>query len=112
AHLRDLETRFQISIVVNADATLSGQQPYLIERGEQVHSVEAAKALAAQQPPVSVEPEPEAEAEEEEFGEEAPAEAATQPEGAEAGERRRRRRRRRRGGGADREREFATAPHA
>ena len=49
AHLRDLESRFQITITVNADASVGAAQPFLIEKGEQVHSVEAAKALVAQQ---------------------------------------------------------------
>ena len=50
AHLRALEERFRITITVNADATMSGQQPFVIERGEQVHTLEAAKALVAAQP--------------------------------------------------------------
>ena len=49
AHLRDLESRFQITITVNADASVGAAQPFLIEKGEQVHSVEAAKAILAQQ---------------------------------------------------------------
>jgi ribonuclease E len=54
AHLRGLEERFRIAIVVNADATISGQVTYVLEKGEQVHSVEQAKALAMQ--PMSVTP--------------------------------------------------------
>jgi ribonuclease E len=50
AHLRELESRFQITITVNADATIGAAQPFMIEKGEQVHSVEAAKAIAAQAP--------------------------------------------------------------
>jgi ribonuclease E len=50
AHLRELESRFQIVITVNADATIGAAQPFMIEKGEQVHSVEAAKALLAQAP--------------------------------------------------------------
>jgi ribonuclease E len=38
AHLRDLESRFQITITVNADASVGAAQPFLIEKGEQVHS--------------------------------------------------------------------------
>jgi ribonuclease E len=49
AHLRDLESRFQITITVNADASVGAAQPFLIEKGEMVHSVEAAKAILAQQ---------------------------------------------------------------
>ena len=60
AHLRDLEQRFQITITVNADAGMAGQQPFLIERGEQVHTVEQARAIAQQVPaPEVAEPEEE-----------------------------------------------------
>src|SRR6185437_4775437 len=48
AHLRGLEERFQITITVSADASVTGQQSYVVDRGEQVHSPEAARALAAQ----------------------------------------------------------------
>ena len=47
AHLRELEERFRVTLTVSADATVSGQQSYVIDRGEQVHSLEAAKNLAA-----------------------------------------------------------------
>ncbi len=47
AHLRSLEERFRITIVVNADPSIAGQVTFLIEKGEQVHSPEQAKALAA-----------------------------------------------------------------
>jgi ribonuclease E len=50
AHLRDLEERFRITITINADPALGGQTPFMIERGELVHSVEQAKAIAAAQP--------------------------------------------------------------
>jgi ribonuclease E len=50
AHLREFESRFQITITVNADASMGAAQPFLIEKGEQVHSPEAAKAIAAQAP--------------------------------------------------------------
>ena len=50
AHLRILEERFRITLTVSADATVTGQQSYVIDRGEQVHTVEAAKSLAAAQP--------------------------------------------------------------
>ena len=56
AHLRALEERFRIFIVVTADAGMVGQVPFLIDRGEQVHSPEQAKALAAEAPaPVALE---------------------------------------------------------
>src|SRR5256886_9746415 len=38
AHLRTLEERFRITILVSADATVGGQVSFVIERGEQVHS--------------------------------------------------------------------------
>lgn len=46
AHLRGLEERFRVTLTVSADPTVTGQVSYVIDRGEQVHSVEAAKALA------------------------------------------------------------------
>ncbi len=119
AHLRALEERFQVAIMVNADATIAGQLSYVIEKGEQIHSLEQAKAIAAQAPatvaaPVEEEEEEEGDDEDEEDIEEegeAVAEAAPEEEPAEAvarsdeGENGHRRRRRRRGrrGGRDRE---------
>ena len=50
AHLRALEERFRIAIAVNADDSVGAAQPFAIEKGEQVHSIEAAKALVAQAP--------------------------------------------------------------
>ena len=89
AHLRELESRFQIAITVNADATVGAAQPFLIEKGEQVHSVEAAKAIVAQaMPPAPAAQEPEEEfAEEEEIGEaEAEAESEVRHRGHGGGE--------------------------
>ncbi|MET0538238.1 MAG: Rne/Rng family ribonuclease [Xanthobacteraceae bacterium] len=131
AHLRALEERFRISILVNADPSIAGQVSFLIERGEQVHSLEQAKAVATQA--TSPAESHEAEDAEEQFEEEGLSEAADsegpvplQPgavtEGAEEhaaeeaaterGEqpgngRKRRRRRRGRRGGDSRERERA-----
>ena len=48
AHLRSLEERFAITLTVVADATVMAPQAFVIERGEQVHTVEAARALAEQ----------------------------------------------------------------
>ena len=48
-HLRDLENAFKVTLSVVADATVSGQQSFIIDRGEQVHTLEAAKALLAAQ---------------------------------------------------------------
>ncbi|BEV44032.1 Rne/Rng family ribonuclease [Afipia carboxidovorans] len=110
-HLRDLEEAFQVTLAVIADPTVGGQQAFVIERGEQVHTVEAAKALLAARvaaQPVEVE---EFDAEEEFFEEEAETESAengdaetTDAQGEnEDGNRRRRRRRRGRGRGEGRE---------
>jgi ribonuclease E len=107
---------------VVADATVSGQQSYVIDRGEQVHTLESAKALltaqAASAPPPQIEEsyddeEPfdiEAEIETEEtegLSDETGAgdEASTEAEGP-----RRRRRRRRRGRGGSEAREGGV-PH-
>jgi ribonuclease E len=105
AHLRSLEERFQIAIMVNADATITGQQSFVIDKAEQVHSVEQARAIALQS---AARAEPVVEAEDEEYDEEFEEEAAdrsvaaasdgprdeTQPD-AEGGQDRKRRRRRR-----------------
>ena len=54
AHLRDLEERFRITITISADPTVNAQVSYIVDRGEQVHTVEAAKLLAAAaQPPLT-----------------------------------------------------------
>ena len=107
AHLRALEERFRITITVSADPTVTGQQSYVIDRGEQVHTPEAARNLAAQQPQLAPVADMEDETVEvdEHFEEAAefPAEAEQKVEGGEreGGERdgtRRRRRRRGRGG--------------
>jgi ribonuclease E len=105
AHLRSLEERFAITITISADDTVRPPQAFVIDRGEQVHTVEAAKALAERAPPITAPLEEEDDLEE--FGvaegeeaataeteEATPAEAAEQAEGGT----RRRRRRRRRGG--------------
>jgi ribonuclease E len=123
AHLRTLEERFRITITVNADATIAGQTSYMIERGEQVHSLEQAKAIAAQ--PIAAVPiadddeddfvEDDEAAEEgdaedeatEATGEDQPSEARVEREG--SGRGRRRRRRGRGGGGEPREGGFAPA---
>jgi ribonuclease E len=48
-HLRDLENSFKVTLSVIADPTVSAQQSFIIDRGEQVHTLEAAKALLAAQ---------------------------------------------------------------
>jgi ribonuclease E len=108
AHLYDLEHRFQIAVTIVADEAISGQLPFVIEKGEQIHTMEQARALAAQaaadeaaeteQPFVDAELEEveedeiEAEAAEDEEAAEA---AEGRAEDGEGGGRRRRRRRRR-----------------
>ena len=116
-HLRDLETGFKVTLSVIADPSVSGPQAYVIDRGEQVHTLEAAKALLAAQaaasPPPLVEeayddeefdPETESEVETEETEglaeEQTAGDAATEQDG-----QRRKRRRRRRGRGGPRDEE-------
>jgi ribonuclease E len=48
SHLHELEARFRISLTVSADPSIGGQQPFSIDRGEQIHSIEQAKAIASQ----------------------------------------------------------------
>src|SRR6516164_7735515 len=101
AHLRSLEERFRITITISADPTVTGQQSYVIDRGEQVHTPEAARSLAAQHPQLAPVAEMEDETVEvdEHFEEsEFPAEAEQRVEGSEREAGRRRRRRRGRGG--------------
>jgi ribonuclease E len=115
-HLRDLENSFKVTLSVIADPTVSGQQSYIIDRGEQVHTLEAAKALLAAQAAASpaqaeetsdedeyLDAEGESEIETDE-SEGLADEAAAGEAGSEQGDgsrRRRRRRRRGRGGGSD-----------
>ena len=46
AHLHELEQRFQVSVTISADPAINGQIPFVIEKGEQVHSLEQARILA------------------------------------------------------------------
>ena len=46
AHLRSLEERFAITITICADESVRAPQAFIIDRGEQVHTAEAAKAIA------------------------------------------------------------------
>ncbi|SDS29910.1 Rne/Rng family ribonuclease [Bradyrhizobium canariense] len=108
-HLRDLENSFKVTLSVIADPTVSGQQSFIIDRGEQVHTLEAAKALLAAQAAAAPPPSEEAFDDEEPFDIEAEVEteeteglADDQAAGEEGGEseadgQKRRRRRRRRG---------------
>jgi ribonuclease E len=102
AHLRGLEERFRITITITADESVTAPQAFVIDRGEQVHTVEAAKALAEQAGPATAPLEEEDDLEEAGADTE-PGEVATEevaaPEGelGEQGGNGRGRRRRRRG---------------
>jgi ribonuclease E len=114
-HLRDLENGFKVSLAVIADASVSGPQAYLIDRGEQVHTLEAAKALLAAQAAASPPPLVEEAFDDEEFDAELESEVETEEteglaEEQAAGDaspdqdgQRRKRRRRRRGRGGQRD---------
>ena len=106
AHLRELEERFSVTLSVAADESVTGHQPFIIEKGDL-----AAPAPAAPRPSTVVQPdsilpdEDFLEEDEEEIVEEAETEAEAEAEASEgngersddAGRKRRRRRRRRRG---------------
>jgi ribonuclease E len=109
-HLRDLENSFKVTLAVIADPTVSGQQSFIIDRGEQVHTLEAAKALLAAQVAAFPPPSEEALDEDEPFDIEVESEveteetegltddsAAGEEGGTEADGNKRKRRRRRRG---------------
>ena len=49
ANLRNLEDSFKLTIAVIADAAMQGQQAFVIERGEMVHSPDEAKVILASQ---------------------------------------------------------------
>jgi ribonuclease E len=63
AHLSALEQRFRVSLTVNSDPQIGGTTAFAIDRGEQVMSLDQAKALAAEYdataPQLYVEDEPE-----------------------------------------------------
>jgi ribonuclease E len=106
AHLRGLEERFAITITISADESVAAPQAFIVDRGEQVHSVEAAKALAERSQTIAAPLEEDddledlAATEDESEGEETETVApALAPENGEDGPPRRRRRRRR--GGRD-----------
>jgi ribonuclease E len=110
-HLRDLESSFKVTLAVIADPTVSGQQSFVIDRGEQVHTLEAAKALLAAQvaafpsqseeafdedEPTDIEVESEVETDETEgLAEDSPAGEDSSGEAEADGHKRKRRRRRR-----------------
>ncbi|MGN6308429.1 MAG: Rne/Rng family ribonuclease [Xanthobacteraceae bacterium] len=122
AHLRDLETSFKVTLSVLADPTLGGQQAFVIDRGEQVHTLEAAKALLAAQAAAApaimddafddddafdIEAEVETEETEGLTDEQASGEGSDASEGESSGEGQRRRRRRRRRGRDNRDQDTA-----
>ncbi len=45
-HLRSLEERYAITIMISADESVRAPQSFMIDRGELVHTAEAAKAIA------------------------------------------------------------------
>jgi ribonuclease E len=103
AHLRSLEERFAITLTVSADESVTAPQAFIVDRGEQVHTIDAAKALAERNQAIVAPLEDEDDLEDLAAveGEEEEVEALSPPTAAlEAGETgpRRRRRRRRRGG--------------
>jgi ribonuclease E len=116
-HLRDLENAFKVTLSIVSDPNVSGLQSYIIDRGEQVHTLEAAKALIAAQvaaPAQAEEAAEEDEALDAEFESETETEETeglTEEAGSEAaegegeqdgqGQRRGKRRRRRRGRGGE-----------
>ena len=116
-HLRDLENSFKVTLAVIADPSVSGPQSYIIDRGEQVHTLEAAKALLAAQAAASPPPLVEEAYDDEEFDLETESEVETEEtEGlveeqtagdaaTEQDSQRRKRRRRRRGRGGPRDEE-------
>ncbi|MEP9369304.1 Rne/Rng family ribonuclease [Xanthobacter sp. VNH20] len=107
AHLRELEERFSVTLLITADESVTGHQPFLIEKGDLAAPPPAAPRLSKAVHPDSILPEEDYEEEDEDTGEEAEAgesegEAESDSEGSaervdENGNRRRRRRRRRRG---------------
>jgi ribonuclease E len=115
-HLRDLENTFKVSLTIVADANIAGPQAFAIDRGDQVHTLEAAKALLAAQAATPLAPEEPLDTEDLGDGEAVGADDVLADEGIgaqatdEAGEtqdgdrHRRRRRRGRRGRGEGRER--------
>jgi ribonuclease E len=121
-HLRDLENSFKVSLAVIADPSVSGQQSYIIDRGEQVHTLEAAKALLAAQAAASPPPLAEEAYDDEELPFDIESESEVETEETEGlteeasadgeGQRRRRRRRRRGRGGGNEAREPAPAQGA
>ncbi|MBX3518756.1 MAG: Rne/Rng family ribonuclease [Xanthobacteraceae bacterium] len=112
AHLRDLEGRFGVAIIVQSDATLSGQQYFVVEKGGAASGVpNPTLARPGSEMPIDELDEADDYVEEEAEEEETSADVSTdnaeseeQPQGEQPGSRRRKRRGRRGGRGRDRER--------
>jgi ribonuclease E len=115
AHLRELEERFGVAIIVQADESVTGHQPYALEKGDLTRSVPVQRREPL--PPPAPEPEDLVEEidEDEEDGDEEDAQDSgsggeqraraprdSEGEGDGGNRRRRRRRRRRRGGEGER----------
>lgn len=104
AHLRELEERFSVTLAIAADESVTGHQPFIIEKGDIAAPPPAAPRPSTVVQPDSILPDEDfVEEDEEEIVEEAETEAdAEAAEGNgersdDAGRKRRRRRRRRRG---------------
>ncbi|MDB5512582.1 MAG: ribonuclease [Enterovirga sp.] len=124
AHLREIETRFGVTVSIMPDESLSGTTTFAIDRGELATPAERPAATGVRMEsftpvdePIEVDPTAEFEREDEEDHEGAGVESAAEPNGepregegeTDENGRRRRRRRRRRGRGAPRELEGASA---
>ncbi len=105
AHLRELEERFEVTLVVQADDSVTGHQPFLIDKGELAVPPPPAPRLTNVIQPDSILPDEDYDDEDEEAiedGVEVEADAETETTASERStdeqSRKRRRRRRRRGG--------------
>jgi ribonuclease E len=112
AHLRELEERFSVTLSISADDSVTGHQPFIIEKGDPAAPAPAAPRLTSVVQPDSIlldedygeEEDEEAIEGQEESAEAEGAEAASE-ERADDGSRRKRRRRRRRRGDREETRE-------
>ncbi len=109
AHLRELEERFSVTLVVSADDRVTGHQPFIIEKGEPAAPAPAAPRPSKVIQPDSILPDEEFEEDEEivedasetEEGEEREEREDRSDRGEDGNGRRKRRRRRRRNGERD-----------
>lgn len=109
AHLRELEERFSVTLVVSADDRVTGHQPFIIEKGEPAAPAPAAPRPSKVIQPDSILPDEEFEEDEEivedasetEEGEEREEREDRSERGEDGNGRRKRRRRRRRNGERD-----------